>query len=365
MRGLSKTKLGINPQLKQKTTMSEEKQTILIVDDTPENIDVLVGVLKERYKVKAAPNGEKALKVVEKNPPDLILLDIMMPVIDGFETCRRLKADSRFKDIPVIFLTAKTETDDIVRGFDLGAVDYLTKPFNSAELGVRVNTHLQLRKSQREVEQKNEQLVVLADKLSKYLAPDVYQSIFSGSKDVKLETEYKPLTVFFSDIVSFTDTSEELDQRELTRWLNAYLNRMAEITLKYEGTLDKFIGDAVMIFFGDPKTAGVREDAVKCAKMAVEMKNAIREMNLDVRMGIHSGPCMVGNFGSENRMDYTIIGKAVNLASRLESSADINQILISEDTYNLIHADIPCTEEGPVRVKGIDREVMTYSVSGS
>ncbi len=340
-----------------------EKQTILVVDDTPENIDVLVGVLKADYKVKAAPNGEKALMVVEKSPPDLILLDIMMPVMDGFETCRRLKENPENKGIPVIFLTAKTETEDIVKGFDLGAVDYLTKPFNPLELKVRVNTHLQLRRSKQEVESKNEQLERLADKLSKYLAPDVYQSIFTGSKDVKLETERKPLTVFFSDIVQFTRTSEKLPYKELTSWLNAYLNRMAEIAAKYEGTLDKFIGDAVMVFFGDPKSSGVEEDAKRCVRMANEMQKAAREMEVNLRMGIHSGHCMVGNFGSENRMDYTIIGKTVNLASRLETSADINRILISESTYELIKDDVVCKERGNIRVKGIDRDILTYYIS--
>ncbi len=340
-----------------------EKQTILVVDDTPENIDILVGILKVDYKVKAAPNGEKALKVAEKNPPDLILLDIMMPVMDGYETCRRLKADPILKEIPIIFLTAKTETEDIVKGFDVGAVDYLTKPFNPQELQVRVNTHLQLRKSKQELEHKNEQLERLADKLSKYLSADVYQSIFTGNKDVKLETERKSLTVFFSDIVQFTESSEKMSHTELTNWLNNYLNRMAEITAKYEGTLDKFIGDAIMIFFGDPKSSGVEEDAKRCVRMAKEMQIAARELNVNLRMGIHSGHSMVGNFGSENRMDYTIIGKTVNLASRLESNADVNRILISDDTYELIKDEIACEQRGNIRVKGIDRDILTYYIT--
>jgi adenylate cyclase len=340
-----------------------EKQTILVVDDTPENIDILVGILKTEYKVKAAPNGEKALKVAEKSPPDLILLDIMMPVMDGFETCKRLKDNPELKEIPIIFLTAKTETEDIVKGFDLGAVDYLTKPFNPLELKVRVNTHLQLRKSKQELESKNEQLERLADKLSKYLSADVYQSIFTGNKDVKLETERKSLTVFFSDIVQFTETSEKMSHTELTAWLNGYLNRMAEIAAKYEGTLDKFIGDAIMIFFGDPKSSGVEEDARRCVRMATEMQTAAREMKVDLRMGIHSGNSMVGNFGSENRMDYTIIGKTVNLASRLETNAEINQILISDSTYELIKDEIACEQRGNIRVKGIDRDILTYYIT--
>jgi len=339
-----------------------EKQTILVVDDTPENIDVLVGILKADYKVKAAPNGEKALQVVAKNLPDLILLDIMMPVMDGFETCRRLKSDPVASEIPVIFLTAKTETEDIVKGFDYGAVDYLTKPFNPSELMVRVNTHLQLRRSKQELQSKNTQLQSLADKLSKYLSPDVYQSIFTGDKDVKLETERKPLTVFFSDIVQFTQQSERMEQNDLTVWLNRYLNRMAEITAKYEGTLDKFIGDAIMVFFGDPKSSGVEADARQCVRMAREMLAEAKKLDVNLRIGIHSGDCMVGNFGSESRMNYSIIGKTVNLASRLESNADQNRILISDVTHDLIKAEIACEVRGGIRVKGIDREIMTYYV---
>jgi class 3 adenylate cyclase len=339
-----------------------EKPTILVVDDTPENIEMLVSILRERYKVKAAISGASALKIATRKPPDLVLLDIMMPDMDGYEVCERLKQNPTTHDVPVVFLTAKTEATEIVKGFEVGAVDYVTKPFNSAELLIRVNTHLELRIAQNELERKNSELEVLANKLSKYLSPQVYRSIFSGEKDVAIETAEKTLTIFFSDIVGFTNTSEQMERDQLTQWLNNYLNEMAGIALRYEGTLDKFIGDAVMIFFGDPKTLGEQEDALQCVRMAIEMAAKAIDLGVHVRIGINTGLCTVGNFGSTDRMEYTIIGRAVNLAARLEQNAAPDQILISESTYGMVHEHIECEPFGTMRLKGIERDILAYSV---
>ena len=241
----------------------------------------------------------------------------MMPGMDGYEVCTRLKEMDETKDIPIIFLTAKTDAEDIVKGLELGAVDYVGKPFNHAELKSRVNTHLSLRPANADLIEKNDQLNTLASKLSKYLSPQVYDSIFTGEKDVKIETSHKPLTVFFSDIVGFTSTAEGMGHQELTQWLNSYLNAMAQICLDYGGTLDKFIGDAIMVFFGDPQSKGKPEDAKQCTLMAVEMMNKAAELGIKIRAGINTGECTVGNFGSGSRMEYTIIGSTVNLAARL------------------------------------------------
>ncbi len=215
--------------MKGSASFENKDMRVLIVDDTMKNIQVLGTILREQeYQLNVAQNGLQALEVADRVRPDLILLDIMMPELDGFETCKALKGNPNTRDIPVIFLTAKTETEDIVQGFDLGAVDYVIKPFNPSELLSRVHTHLELKAAR-------EKLAGLAVKLSRYLSPQVYDSIFSGEKDVKIESYRRSLTVFFSDIVAFTPRTEAMDHHELTEWLNTYLNEMAEIALAARG----------------------------------------------------------------------------------------------------------------------------------
>ena len=213
----------------------------------------------------------------------------------------------------------------------------------------------------------------LTNKLSKYLSPQVYQSIFSGKQNVKIEAYRKKLTVFFSDIKGFTEITDRLEPEVLSSLLNSYLNEMSKIALKFGGTIDKFIGDAILIFFGDPESKGDKEDAKACVLMALEMRERMKYLRklwedqgisnpLDIRIGINTGYCNVGNFGSEDRLDYTIIGGEVNLASRLESSAEIGQILISHETYALIKKDIICEKKDEINVKGIAHKIQTYQV---
>ena len=330
---------------------------ILIVDDTVENLQVLAGILRARgYPLNLARNGRQALEIARQAAPDLILLDIVMPEMDGFAACRELKADPALAEIPVIFLTASNESHDLVKGFELGAVDYITKPFNTAELLSRVGTHLQLRAARLKLE-------ALAGKLSRYLPPPVYASIFSGEREVRVETYRKPLTIFFSDIVGFTAKTEATPDQELAAWLNGYFDEMARLAHAHGGTLDKFIGDAVMVFFGDPESAGPREDARRCLRMALEMRLAARRRGVDVRIGIHSGECTVGNFGCDAQMNYTIIGKAVNTASRLQARSEPGRILITAATHDLVGDLVPCTPRGPVELKGIAAPVLTYWVA--
>ena len=335
---------------------SKKGATILVVDDAPENIDVARGVLGELYTLKAATNGIMALKIAQQSPhPDLILLDVEMPGMSGFEVVRELMAAPATQKIPVIFVTGQTDEKSIAEGFEAGGVDYIGKPFSPTELQARVSTHLSLK-------QAREHLEGLSRKLGKYLSPTVYDHIFSGKKDVGIESYRKLLTVCFTDIAGFTSTAEAMGHAELTEWLNGYLNRMAQVTLKHGGTLDKFMGDAVMVFFGDPTSAGVETDALKCVEMAREMIAESRKMGVDIRVGVNTGMCTVGNFGSEDRMDYTIVGKDVNLAQRLESNGKKGRILISEATWELVKEKFPCARHEPVEMKGIDREVTTYLV---
>jgi len=230
---------------------------------------------------------------------------------------------------------------------------------------------LKLAKTQ--IQSQREQSIALSHKLSKYLSPQVWQSIFTGERDVRLETQRKKLTVFFSDIKGFTELSEEMEPEALTELLNHYFNEMAEVALRYGGTIDKFVGDSIMIFFGDPSSRGQREDAFSCVSMAIDMRKHMKIMRqkwrsqgiktpLEIRMGISTGYTTVGNFGAENRMDYTIVGKEVNLASRLESLAKPGEILVSYETFSLIKDRIMCRDKGAITVKGFGRPVPIYEV---
>lgn len=211
---------------------------------------------------------------------------------------------------------------------------------------------------------KNEQLQSLSQKLAKYLSQQVYHSIFRGQKDVKIESYLKKLTIFFSGIQGFIDLSDRVESEVLTNVLNSYLNEMSKIAYKHGGTIDKFIGDAITIFFRDPESTGTKKDAIACLRMALDMRNRLKHIHkewdswgvrrpLKVRMGINTVFCTVGNFGSEERMDYTIVGSLVNLASRLESAAEPDQILISHDTFALVKEVIACMKKEELKVKGI------------
>ncbi len=226
-----------------------------------------------------------------------------------------------------------------------------------------------------ELETANEFLATLSMKISRYLSPQIYKSIFSGQKDVVIQTERKKLTIFFSDIQNFTATTERLQPEEITQLLNEYFTEMSKIALAHGGTIDKFVGDAMLIFFGDPETRGDAEDAKACLRMAIEMQDRIAGLNAKwrnagieqpfrVRMGINTGYCNVGNFGSDDRMDYTIIGAEANLAARLQAMAAPGNIVVSFETYALVRDIVVARALSPITMKGISREVIPYAISG-
>ena len=208
--------------------------------------------------------------------------------------------------------------------------------------------------------------------LSKYISPALRDKI-GLNRDNTVRTTRKKLTIFFSDIVDFTEIAEDLEGSQLSEILNSYLTEMSDVALHYGGTIDKFIGDGIMIFFGDPNSEGVKEDAVKCVEMALDMRRRMEQLTrnwqklgvskpLKIRFGINTGFCAVGNFGTHNRLDYTLLGTEVNIAARLESAAEPNQILISETTYQLIKDKLVCVDCGEKVLKGINRKVNAYSV---
>ncbi|APW38750.1 hypothetical protein RD110_17345 [Rhodoferax koreense] len=346
-----------------------EKPTVLVVDDTADNLTLMAALLKDTYRVKVVNHGEKGLSIATSaNPPDLILLDIMMPQIDGYEVCRRLKANPATRDIPVIFLTAKSDEEAEEKGFELGAVDYITKPISPPILLARVHNHIALNV-------RTAMLQSLSQKLSRYLSPQVYKSIFEGARDVSINAVRKKLTIFFSDIKDFTQTSEHMQPEDMTYLLNSYFSEMSKIALEYGATIDKFIGDAILIFFGDPETRGVQEDALQCVRMAVAMQRRMHELRrvwrdkgyrqpFQVRIGINTGFCNVGNFGSDQRMDYTVIGSEVNLAARLEQNGEPDGVLMSYETYALIKDEFETEEGQPLSAKGVSREIRCFMLRG-
>ena len=227
----------------------------------------------------------------------------------------------------------------------------------------------------RELGRANEFLASVAKKLAKYLSPQHYHTIFSGEKDVVVATERKKLTIFFSDVVGFTSTSERLQPEELTALLNEYLTEMSRIAVAHGGTVNKFIGDAILVFFGDPQTRGVMEDAKACMLMAFDMQKRLVELNVQwrsrgieepfrARMGINTGYVNVGNFGSDDRMDYTIIGAEANLASRLQSIAEPGGIVLSYETWSLVRQMVRARPLEAITLKGIARPVVPYAVDG-
>jgi class 3 adenylate cyclase/HAMP domain-containing protein len=225
-----------------------------------------------------------------------------------------------------------------------------------------------------ELQKKNSILEKMPEKLSKYLPPQIYESIFQGKRDVAITTERKKLTVFFSDIQDFTSTTENMQPEDLTFLLNEYFSEMSAIATRHGGTIDKFVGDAMLIFFGDPESKGVKQDAISCVEMAVEMQQKMSDLQerwlnigyknpFHMRVGINTGYCNVGNFGCNERMDYTIIGEEVNLAARLESAADPDGIMISYETYALVKDIFNAEEHDPIHIKGIHREIRPYALT--
>ncbi|TFF27132.1 adenylate/guanylate cyclase domain-containing protein [Jiella endophytica] len=249
-------------------------------------------------------------------------------------------------------------------GAGLFGVAFASMQWRQARVFRRMNTDL---------EEANSFLAAVSMKISKYLSPQVYRSIFSGERDVVISTERKKLTVFFSDIKDFTVTSERLQPEELTQLLNEYFTEMSKIAQEHGATVDKFIGDAILAFFGDPETKGPKEDAQACVRMAVAMQRRMAELNdtwrqrgiekpFQTRMGINTGYCNVGNFGSEDRMDYTIIGAEANLAARLESIAEPGGIVLSYETYALVSDIVRARPLEAISLKGISRQVVPYVV---
>ena len=246
---------------------------VLLVDDTPLNLAVLKEALSsEKYKLSFANSGERALEIVSKLTPDLILLDIMMPGIDGYETCHRLKQSPKSKDIPIIFITAKKETEDIVQGFRVGGVDYITKPFQMEEVCARIRNHLELQYLRKQNEER------MKATMSRYLGSDLVDTLMENGEEVMV-TSKQDVTILFSDIRKFTSIAEELGIEETVQLLKEYFSLMVDCIHKEKGMLDKFIGDAIMAVFGAP--ISLDDHADKGLTSAISMINTLKTFGAD------------------------------------------------------------------------------------
>ena len=213
----------------------------------------------------------------------------------------------------------------------------------------------------------------LSKKIGKYIPPQIHKGILEGKYDTNITTKRKKLTIFFSDIKNFTDTSEKLQPEDLTKYLNEYFSEMTNIALEHGATIDKYIGDAVMLFFGDPTSKGEKEDARACVEMSLKMQEKMVDLRkkwkgegfynpFEIRIGLNTGYCNVGNFGSSQRLTYTIIGGEVNVAARLEAAGDAGGILMSYETYAHVQDMVEVEEKESVKMKGINREIKVFSV---
>ncbi len=350
---------------------------ILVVDDTPANIQSLAAILKEKgYQISVATNGRQALDVLARVQPDLILLDVMMPEMDGFETCRRIKASEQWRHIPVIFLTAKTETTDIVQGFELGAVDYVAKPFNAHELLARVNTHLTMDELRRSLATKNAELAraheLVRRAFGRYVSEEVAASILKSPEGLELGGEEREITILMSDLRGFTALAARLAPREVIEFLNLYLEAMVDVISRYEGTIDEIIGDAILVIFGAPLAC--EDHAAKAVACGLAMQLAMQEVNqrltakgaaeLEMGIGVHTGRVIVGNIGSLRRTKYAAVGSNVNLAGRIESFTTGGQILISESVRERIQSPLRLDAQFQVEPKGAKEKLQLHEVGG-
>lgn len=324
---------------------------ILLVEDEPVNIQAVSGILKDQgYQVSVATSGAKALEVLTRVRPDLILLDVMMPGMDGFETCQHIKASPELREIPIIFLTARTETDDIVKGFEVGAVDYVAKPFSGHELLARVRTHLSLDRLHRE--NKRLLLNVLPEPIAEKLK----------SQQGILAERFEDVSVLFTDIVGFTPLSARLSPTELLELLNRIFSDFDELAASRGLEKIKTIGDAYMVAGGLPEPHP--DHLAAMASLSLEMHRVVKEAfdGLSLRVGLHVGSVIAGVIG-RRKFIYDVWGETVNTASRQESHGAPERVHVSQPVYQRLAERFHFEARGVIELKG-KGPVETYFLLG-
>ena len=346
---------------------------ILVVDDVADNVEILRMRLSSLgYEVVVASDGEQALAQAREALPDLILLDIMMPKVDGLEVVKRLKADKSLPFIPVILVTAKAAPKDVAAGLDAGGDDYLTKPIDHGAMLARVRAMLRIKALHDEVQALNrdleakvqEQVEELSrvSRLRRFLAPQLAQAIVSAGDEKVLENHRREVVALFCDLRGFTGFSEAAEPEDIMLVLKEYHGAVGPLIRKYEGTLDRFTGDGMMVFFNDPLPC---EDAPeRAARLALEMRDAVaalvtswakRGHKLGLGIGMAQGYATLGRIGFEDRFDYTAIGAVINLASRLCAEAANGEVLMSGRLAAAVAAIAEVEELGERMLKGMAR----------
>src|SRR3990170_3620742 len=369
---------------------------ILIADDNPENLDIFQTRLAVHgYEILTATDGEQALAIAREKQPDLILLDVMMPKMDGIEVCRRLKADPSFPFVPIIMITAKAGSQDVVAGLEAGADEYLTKPVDHTALVARVKSVLRIKALHDSVQEQAAQLeaqtVQLAEwnrtleqrvqeqvaqlerlgRLKRFFSPQLAELIVAGDAEDPLKRHRVEVTVVFLDLRGFTAFAETSEPEEVMGVLREYHAAMGKFILAYEGTLERFTGDGMMIFFNDP--VPVANPAERAIRMAVAMRERVGELiqkwrrrghDLDFGVGIAQGYATIGAIGFEGRWDYGAIGTVTNLAARLCGEAKPGQILIAQRLLGTVEDIVEAQTVGELALKGFHRPVAAFNVLG-
>lgn len=357
--------------------VGDSQKLILVVDDNPDLRTYVSQILRSAgYRVKTACNGEEGWEKTRKFLPHLIVTDLMMPKVSGFDLIRLIRDDEQLKGTPIILLTAKADEDSRISGAEQGADAYLAKPFNDRELLAEVRNLLALKANEERIKELNQYLTQSV--LSRFLPPTMVERAAKGELTLDLSPEPRLVTILFSDIVGFTRLSNTLRSRRVSQVLNEYLQTMSNVVFEQGGTVDKFVGDAILALFGSPEDLSPDEQVRRAVNTAKAMYQALDDLNerwqaqgilgqdertplLRFRCGIHQGTAVVGMFGSQQRSDYTAIGPSVNIASRLQEAAQPNSILVSATVADYLSAT-EIERFGPLKLKGIDETVLAFLV---
>jgi adenylate cyclase len=347
--------------------MPNSTPKILAVDDNKQNLELLIRSLSAaKYEVITASDGPTALQLIDGGAVDLVLLDVMMPGMSGYEVCEKIRANDATRLLPVVMLTALHDVSNRIRGIAAGADDFLTKPFNREELLTRVKSLLRIKTLYDDIETKN---ILLRRVIGRYVSEEVAAEIVADpGRHLKLGGEKRDVTVLFGDLRGFTPMAERLDAEDVVDILNVYLSHVIDLVFEFRGNLDKFRGDGFMAFFGAPLAHG--DDAASAVRCALALQERLKSISFakfpDLRLlagiGINSGAVIAGNVGSERRTDYTVIGNEVNLAQRFEANAGPGQVLITGATYERVKEFIEVRDLGRLRVAGMKDGVMAYDV---